>query len=77
MTFNPQSAARALLQVSSFNAASLLQWLVLGKKLPDHPAQEVCLILFVLLLSSSLLEKKKKKRLDALANRFCKQETGA
>ena len=39
----------------------LLQWLVLGKKLPNHPAQEVCLLLLVLLLSSLLLEKKKKK----------------
>ena len=76
MTFNPQSAALALLYVSSINDASLHQWLVLGKKLPDHPDQEVCLLLLVLLLSSSLLEKKK-KRVDALANRLCKQETGA
>lgn len=76
MTFSPQSAARALLQVSSFNAASTAPGAGAGEETAKSSSSGG-MFSFISLAIVIITAGKKKKRLDALANRFCKQETGA
>lgn len=77
MTFNPQSAAHALLQVSSFNAASTAPVVGAGEETAKSSSSGGMSSFISLAIVIITAGKKKKKGLDALANRFCKQETGA